>query len=128
MRKPLLEEYKLIDPNYNYSGNSLDVFARNTRNDKPKSGYKNSILSTGIGTKFEQYRDVYLSPQISLSYDDLTVESTASESLKKQKGSFTDLSFDYGISLDKRDRVMLQQMDTIHLSIKGFLFMQIHPI
>ncbi len=95
---------QLIDPNYNFSGNSLNVFARNTSNDKAKSGYKNNIIAAGIGTKFEQYRDVYLSPQISLSYDDMEVESSASESLKKQKGTFTDLSFDYGISLDKRDR------------------------
>ena len=35
----------------------------------------------------------------------MTVNSTASDSLKKQAGSFQDLSFDYGILLDNRDRV-----------------------
>ena len=48
---------------------------------------------------------VYLSPNLIFSYDDLQVESSASESLKKQKGTFTDLSFEYGISQDNRNRV-----------------------
>ena len=93
------------DPNYNFSGNSLNYFVSNTTNDKPDSGFKNNIISTGIGTRFEQYNNIYISPNLSLSYDDLQVQSTASSSLKKQKGTFTDLSFDYGITLDNRDRV-----------------------
>ena len=95
----------VTDPNYNYSGNSLTYFAKNTTNDKPTSGYKNNIVSTGLGTKFEQYKDIYLSPALSFSYDDLQVLSTASEALKKQKGTFSDLSFSYGITADRRDRV-----------------------
>jgi len=76
----------------------------NTINDKPNSGFKNNIITTGIGTRFEQYKNIYLSPRLTYSYDDLKVESTASDALKKQKGSFSDLSFDYGISKDNRDR------------------------
>ena len=94
----------ITDPNYNYSGNSLTYFIENTSNDKPTSGYKNNIISTGLGTSFEQYKNIYISPKISFAYDNLTVESTGSKSLKKQEGSFTDLSFSYGISLDNRDR------------------------
>jgi outer membrane protein insertion porin family len=95
---------RVTDPNYNFSGNSLNYYIENTSNDKPESGFKNNIVSTGIGTRFEQYKNIYISPNISLSYDDLKVETNASESLKKQKGTFTDLSFDYGISSDNRDR------------------------
>ena len=93
------------NPNYNFSGNSINYFIENTKNDKPDSGFENNIISTGIGTSFEQYKDVFLSPSLSLSYDDLKVDGTASNSLKKQKGTFTDLSFNYGISYDNRDRV-----------------------
>ncbi len=92
------------DPNYGFKGNELSYHVSSTTNDKPDSGYKNRILSTGIGTKFEQYRDIYLSPGLSLNYDDLEVQSTASEQLKKQAGTFTDLSFDYAIQKDNRDR------------------------
>jgi outer membrane protein insertion porin family len=94
-----------VNPNYNFSGNSLNYFIENTSNDKSNSGYKNNIISTGIGTRFEQYKNIYISPQVTYSHDDLKVDSTASDSLKKQKGTFSDLSFDYGIALDQRDRV-----------------------
>jgi len=94
----------VTDPNYNFSGNSLTYSLSSTSNDKPKSGFKNHIISTGIGTSFEQYRNIYISPSLNFSVDNLEVNSTASESLKKQKGNFTDLSFAYGISLDNRNR------------------------
>jgi outer membrane protein insertion porin family len=93
------------NPNYNFSGNSINYFIENTKNDKPDSGFENNIISTGIGISFEQYKDVFLSPSLSLSYDDLKVDNTASNSLKKQKGTFTDFTFNYGISYDNRDRV-----------------------
>ena len=95
----------VTDPNYNFSGNRLVYFARNALNDKPGSGYKNNILSTGISTSFEQYKRVYVSPGLSFSYDDLKVESSASKGLQKQKGTFSDLAFNYGITLDNRDKV-----------------------
>ena len=92
------------DPNHKFSGNSLTYYVANTSNKKDDAGYKNNIITTGVGTRFEQYRDVYISPKISFAYDDLKVESSSTSSLKKQEGSFTDLSFDYGITLDRRDR------------------------
>ena len=95
----------VVDPNYQFSGNSLIYFAQNTKNDKPNSGFKNNIISTGIGTKFEQYKDIFISPNISYSYDDLKVDSSASTALQNQKGTFSDVTFDYSIITDKRDRV-----------------------
>ena len=95
---------RVSDPNYNFSGNSLNYYIENSSNDTPDSGFKNNIISTGIGTNFEQYKNVFISPNLSLSYDDLKVENTASSSLQKQKGTFTDLSFDYAITADNRDR------------------------
>ena len=97
--------FDVRNPNHNFTGNALNYFVKNTKNDKSDSGYKNNIYSAGVGIGFEQYKDIYLSPKLVFSHDDLIVEDTASKSMKKQKGTFTDLSFDYGISLDKRDRV-----------------------
>ena len=95
----------VTDPNYKFSGNSVNYFVQNSSNDQTNSGYENKIFTTGFGTSFEQYNNVYISPSVAFSYDDLKVDSTASDSLKKQKGSFTDLSLSYAISLDNRDRV-----------------------
>ena len=57
----------------------------NISNDKPDQGYENSIISAGVGTSFEQYKDVIASLGLSVSHDDLTTNDTASNSLKKQK-------------------------------------------
>tara|TARA_B110000967_G_C18883317_1_gene562395 strand:+ start:206 stop:2431 length:2226 start_codon:yes stop_codon:yes gene_type:complete len=112
----------VTDPNYNYSGNSLSYYIQNTTNDKSGSGYKNNIVTTGIGTSFEQYRDIYIAPTLSFSYDDLKVKESASDSLKKQKGTFSDLSFNYAVTMDKRDRT--------YAPTDGFLsqFSQTFPI
>ena len=77
----------------------------NSTNDKPKSGYKNNLTSIGATTRFEQYKDIFITSGFDFSYDDLNVDGSASTSLQKQKGSFSDLSFNYAISSDKRDRV-----------------------
>ena len=97
----------LANPNHNYSGNELNFNLSSVLNEKPDSGYENKILSTGIGTKFEQYKDIYFSPRVTVTYDDLSVLKTASKSVKKQEGTFTDLTFDYSIGIDKRDRAFM---------------------
>tara|TARA_B100001063_G_C16768280_1_gene559964 strand:- start:1283 stop:3511 length:2229 start_codon:yes stop_codon:yes gene_type:complete len=92
------------NPNYNYSGNSLGFYVGSTDNDSTTSGYENSLIQLGVNTSFEQYKDVYLSPALQFTSDKMTVQDKASDKLKKQAGTFTDLTFDYGVSLDKRDR------------------------
>ncbi len=97
--------FTITDPNYKYTGNSLNYFINTSANDSDTAGHKNSLTTTGIGTRFEQYNNIYISPSIAFTHDNLQVDSTASDSLKKQDGTFTDLSFSYGVSLDNRDRV-----------------------
>ena len=95
------------DPNYKNTGNSLSYSIKSTQDDKPDSGYESSRLGLGIGAGFEQYKDVFLFPNLNLSHDNLKVLSTSSSSLKKQEGTYTDLSLSYKIKLDKRDRVFM---------------------
>ena len=97
----------VIIPNYAYSGNSVDFGVQSIRTDRSDSGYENTLTSFGLGTRFEQYDDIYLSPRLTFSHDDLDVESTASASLKRQAGTFTDLIFSYGLERDTRDRTFM---------------------
>tara|TARA_X000000950_G_C13894714_1_gene652362 strand:- start:479 stop:2710 length:2232 start_codon:yes stop_codon:yes gene_type:complete len=97
----------LVDPNYDYLGNSLNYFLKSESNDKPNQGYENTVVSAGLGTTFEQYKDLTASIGTSFTYDDLRTLSSASNSLKKNSGEFTDLSFNYGFAYDKRDRVFM---------------------
>lgn len=96
--------FSIVDPNYKSTGNSVNYYVENTKNDKPDSGFENNIIAFGAGTKFEQYKDIFLAPNLVFSYDDLKVNNSASTSLQKQKGTFTDLSFNYSIINDRRDR------------------------
>ena len=94
-----------VDPNYDFLGNSLNYSISSQTNDKPDQGYENSITSAGIGTSFEQYKDIFLTIGLNASHDDLRTTSSASTSLQKQKGTYNDISTNYGISFDSRDRV-----------------------
>ena len=103
-RDSLKGSLEVKNPNYNYSGNELNFFLSSTQNDKPDQGFENSLISAGVGTKFEQYKNIYLSPAVEFSYDDLQVNSSASSALQKQEGSFSEIALSYGITLDERNR------------------------
>ena len=99
-------EYK--NPNFNYTGNSLNFNAGVVTNDEmATSGYKNDMISLGASTDFEQFTNIYIQPGVFISSDDLTVDSTASSLLKKQAGTFNELGFDYQIRRDERDKVFM---------------------
>ena len=100
-------EINYQNPNYNFLGNSLNYNLTNITNDKPDQGYENKLLSAGISTSFEQFKDIYTSLGLSLSYDDLRTNSNASDSLKKQDGEFSEISAGYGFSYDQRDRTFM---------------------
>ena len=92
------------DPNYDYLGNSINYSLRSTSNDRPTQGYQNTILGAGVGTSFEQYKNLFVSLGLDLNYDDLKTDSTASDSMKKQNGSFSEVLGQYGFSYDLRNR------------------------
>ena len=92
------------DPNYDFLGNSLNYYITSETNDKADQGYENNIMGAGIKTSFEQYNDVYATLGISVTHDDLKTLDNATDSLKKQSGTFDEISGNYGFSFDKRNR------------------------
>ena len=92
------------NPNYDLLGNSLNYSLSSQSNDKPDQGYENTVVGASIGTSFEQYKNIRASLGISANYDDLRTQDSASDALKKQSGSFSDISGNYGFSYDQRDR------------------------
>ena len=92
------------DPNYNFLGNSISYYISSEDNDKPDQGYENTIISTGVSTTFEQYKKIFTTLGINASYDDLRTDGTASTSLSKQSGEFSELAGTYGFRYDGRDR------------------------
>ena len=93
------------NPNYNFSGNAVSASLDVSSSDKTvNSSYKSSKTGFGLGTTFEQYQNVFLSPELTASYEEIEAEADASTQIKKMEGNFTNLDFYYGIALDKRDQ------------------------
>ncbi len=92
-------------PNFNNTDNTLFTSLKSSTNDVlTNSGYKTSELGFSFGTKFEQYQNIFLSPEIDFLLEDLETSNKASDVLRKQEGSYTDLYFNYSINQDLRDR------------------------
>ena len=71
------------------------------------------FFAAGINTSFEQYKDIYTNLGVSVSHDDLTTLDSASENLKKQSGSFSELLGSYGITKDTRNRAFMPTSGSI---------------
>ena len=95
----------ITDPNYNFTGNALTTSLDISATDRTTTtGYKSSKTGFGIGTKFEQYENVFFSPNFSISTEDIEAEATASSSIKKMDGNYFNADFGYSITWDKRDQ------------------------
>ena len=96
---------EVIDPNYNFSGNSVSTSLNVSATDRTAAtGFKSSKTGFSLGTSFEQYEDIYISPALGIDYEDIEAESTASDSIKKMDGTYITSDFTYGITLDKRNQ------------------------
>ncbi len=101
------------DPNYNFLGNSINYYVSSENNDKPDQGYENTIVSSGVSTSFEQYKNIFTTLGLNATYDDLRTDGTASDSLSKQSGEFSELAGTYGFKYDGRDRSFMPTKGSI---------------
>ncbi len=101
------------DPNYDFLGNSINYYISSENNDKPNQGFENTIVSSGINTSFEQYKNIFTKLGFNVTYDDLRTDGSASDSLKKQSGEFTELAGIYGFNFDGRDRSFMPTKGSI---------------
>ena len=97
--------FTIDNPNFNYSGRALYTNIESTKTDKlDSSGYESSKIGFSVGTKFEEYQDLYFSPVISVFSEEIDTNNTASAALKKQNGSFFDTQLSYNLDHDLRDK------------------------
>ena len=91
-------------PNFAYTDNTLFTSLEATSSDNLTDfGYKVSKKGFSLGTQFEQYENIFFSPELSIFLEDLTTNSTASKQLKKQEGDYTDIYVNYSIDHDLRN-------------------------
>ena len=92
-------------PNFAYTDRALSTSLESTATDKlTEFGYKSTLNKISLGTRYEQYDDLFFSPALSLSDETLETTSDASAAYKKQEGSYFDTTFAYGLTLDKRNQ------------------------
>jgi outer membrane protein insertion porin family len=97
--------FNIIIPNYNYTDKSLRMNLSRSSNDLlSTAGYENTITNFTVGTGFQYKKDLFFTPLIVFEAEDLTTNSKASSSLKKQDGNYNNIEFDYSILYDKRDQ------------------------
>ena len=91
-------------PNFAFSERQLSTSLESTVTDRLTNyGYKSSLNSVSLGTRYEQFENTFFSPKVSISSETLDTTSTASAAYKKQDGSYFDATFGYGLTLDKRN-------------------------
>ena len=95
----------LNNPNYNYSGNAVKTALEISSTDRSNtSGFQSSRTGLQLGTGFEQYENVFISPEISIALEDIEVDEDATAAVKKMEGNFFNADLAYAISLDKRNQ------------------------
>ena len=93
------------NPNYNFTGNAVSAALDVSSTDRANtSGFKSSKTGFTLGTSFEQYENVYFSPDISLAWEDIEVDDTASSTIKTMDGNYFNADFGYGLTVDKRNQ------------------------
>ncbi len=93
------------NPNYKFSNNSLSAGIDVSSTDQTNtSGYKSSRTGFDIGTAFEQYERVYIAPSITVAFEDIETDSSASTSFKKMEGNFFNADLGYAVTLDRRNQ------------------------
>ncbi len=101
------------NPNYNFLGNSIGYSLFSTSNDRPNQGYENTLVGFGMSTRFEQYQNIFARLGLQINHDDLRTDDSASDSLKKQSGNFTEVATSYGFDYDQRDRSFMPTSGSI---------------
>ena len=95
-------KFRISEPNFKNSDKTLNTTIESSRNDlMSKFGYKTNETGFSFGTTFEQYQDIFFSPEISMYYESLTTSSKASNAKKKQEGDYLDTNFSYSLNLNK---------------------------
>ena len=91
-------------PNFAYTDNTLFTSLRSINNDFLSAyGYETKEIGFSLGTNYEQFENIYFSPELDLTIEELSANNTASSNIKKQEGNYSDLYFNYGLDNDLRN-------------------------
>ena len=97
--------FDYVNPNFRSSDKSLILgFGAETIDKLADYGYKTEDKSFSLGTRYEQYEDVFFKPIFRISHENLLTNQSASDALKKQEGEYFDVNLFYEFDYDKRNQ------------------------
>ena len=98
-------QFFLINPNFNNTDRDLIFNLQSSETDRLTDfGYKTNKNAVSAGTNFEYLDDLFLSPRLELNNEKIETSSSASTLLRKQEGSYFDVTGSYVLSYDKRNQ------------------------
>ena len=93
------------NPNYNFTDKSLKAgFDISSTDRSASSGYESTKTGLVLGVGFEQYEDLYFTPELNVAFEDIEADASASTAIKNMEGNFFNVDFSYGLIFDKRDQ------------------------
>ena len=94
-------KFAYTNPNFAYSDRAVTTSIESTATDKEKDyGFKSVLNKVALGTRFEQYENLYFAPTLSVSFEELTTTALASANYKKQEGTYFDTLLNYSLTYD----------------------------
>jgi outer membrane protein insertion porin family len=97
--------FTVVNPNYKGTDQSVFTTIQSSETDRlTHFGYKTTKTGFTLGSRFEYYEKLFLSPSITTYYESLKTDSSASSTLEKQKGTYFDTDLNYLIDYDKRNQ------------------------
>tara|TARA_Y100000591_G_scaffold186571_1_gene161070 strand:+ start:914 stop:3154 length:2241 start_codon:yes stop_codon:yes gene_type:complete len=98
-------QFFLVNPNFNNTDRDLIFNLQSSETDRLTDfGYKTNKNAVSVGTNFEYLDDLFLTPRLELNNEKIETSSTASTLLKKQEGSYLDITGSYILAYDKRNQ------------------------
>ncbi len=99
-------QFFLVNPNFNNTDRDLIFNLQSSETDRLTDfGYKTNKNAVSAGTNFEYLDDLFLSPRLELNNEKIETSSSASALLRKQEGSYFDVTGSYVLSYDKRNQI-----------------------
>jgi len=97
--------FSVANPNFRGSDQSIFTTMQSSETNRLSDfGYKTTKTGFTLGSKFEYYEKMFISPSVTTYYESLKTDSSASSILEKQKGTYFDTDFNYLIDYDKRNQ------------------------
>jgi len=98
-------KFQVINPNFRNSNRSLNTTVESSSSDfLSTGGFKTSRTGFGVGTGFEQYKDLFVNLDVSAYYEKLETSATASAVKRRQEGDYVENLFTYFLTLNKLDQ------------------------